>query len=158
MNKLQELRAELVKQHEKRLAYIDRQMAILGPLLDDVEKLNPTHIYVDEGCANISLTGDKHVLAAAFKALRARGLNTSSRPEKGQSTYSAFFHPEGDSLNDCMVWLSFSSTQCRRVKVGTRTKTVEEDVYETVCDEQEYPEVAVAPPPRSQDAHAELQF
>jgi hypothetical protein len=36
------------------------------------------------------------------------------------------------------IWLAFSSTVCRRVKIGT--KTVEQDVYETVCDELTLPE------------------
>lgn len=45
---------------------------------------------------------------------------------------------------DCELrwYLSFSSSVCRRVKVGTRT--VEQDVYETVCDEITMPEAAVA--------------
>lgn len=47
-------------------------------------------------------------------------------------------HVGGDDNNgfgrwDLPVYFQFSSTACRRVKVGTQT--VEQDVYETVCDE-----------------------
>lgn len=132
MNKLQQLRKELIDVHERKLAYLDKQAALLGPLLDEMEKLEPTSVYVEDGYLSIGVSGDKHKLNAAFGALRRHGLKTSDRPEKGQSQYmGTFTKPETVGL----VFLNFSSTQCRRVKVGQRTREVTEDVYEVVCDE-----------------------
>lgn len=132
MNKLQQLRKDIIEQHERKLAYLDKQAAVLGPLLDEMEKFDPTSIYVEDGYCSIAVTGDRHKLNAAFGTLRRHGLKTSDRPEKGQSQYmGTFTKPEESGL----VFLNFSSTQCRRVKVGTRTKEVTEDIYEVVCDE-----------------------
>lgn len=142
MNKLQQLRQELITKHERILAYLDKQAPVLGPLLDEVEKLEPTSIYAEDGYVSINLTGDRHVLNAGFGTLRRHGLNTNDRPKKGESQYmGTFTKPEVSGL----VFLNFSSTQCRRVKTGTRTREVVEDIYETVCDEMELPESAKVP-------------
>lgn len=135
MNKLQQLRKEVIEKHEALLKYIDSQIAV-APLLDDADKLEPTSLYIENGWTSLSVTGDKHKLNAVFGMLRRHGWQTATRPEKGQSQYNAFFYKGGHSGS---VYLSFSSTQCRRVKVGTRTKEITEDIYETVCDEQEFP-------------------
>lgn len=141
MNKLQQLREEQVKKHERVLAFIDSKMPEYGPLLDEFEKLEPTLVNAEDGYIDIHLAGDKHQLNAAFGILRRRGFEPNSRPEPKSSTYSAIFRKE-DSAG--MVFFHFSSTQCRRVKTGTRTREVTEDVYEMVCDEQEYPEGVTA--------------
>lgn len=52
-----------------------------------------------------------------------------------------FRHPDGAS-----VWLSFSSSVCVRVQVGTRT--VEEPIYEIQCEE----------PVTASDPEAQLTF
>lgn len=78
---------------------------------------------------DIRFAGDAHRLAAVVRILRTSGFNTyTERPKQGDTSWSAFFeHP------DCgtKVYLYFSSSVCRRVKVGT--KMVEQDVYETQC-------------------------
>jgi len=142
MNKLQTLRQEIVQQHEKRLAWIDSQQAEYGPLLDDLERLNPQFVNVEDGWVSFNLTGNKHMLNAAFGIMRRHGFEPHSRPEKNSSTYQTHFKKENV---DGLVFFNFSSTQCRRVKTGTRARTVEEDIYEIVCDEQQYPEHAEAP-------------
>ena len=71
--------------------------------------------------------GDK--LKAAWAALRRAGYNTESRPEKGDTAFNAFWRKEGYAA----IFMMFSSTLCRRVKVGT--KMVEQDVFETQCGE-----------------------
>lgn len=136
MNKLRQLREEAVKNHERVLAFIDSKMSEYGPLLDEFEKLEPTLVNADDGYISIDLAGDKHQLNAAFGILRRRGFEPSARPESKSSTFSTIFRKEDD---EGMIFFNFSSTQCRRVKTGTRTREVTEDVYEIVCDEQEYP-------------------
>lgn len=152
MNKLQMLRQEIVEQCEKRLAWIDKQQAEYGPLLDELEKLSPQLVNVEDGWISFNLVGDKHLLNAAFGLMRRHGYEPYNRPEKNSSTYSTHFKKENV---DGLVFFSFSSTQCRRVKTGTRTRTVEEDVYEIVCDEQEYPEMA---PQQHETESVEMPF
>lgn len=141
MNKLQQLRADAIKKHERVLAFIDSKMTEYGPLLDEFEKLEPTLVDADDGYISIHLTGDKHQLNAAFALLRRRGYEPSSRPEPKSSVYNTYFTKDGQPG---LVFFNFSSTQCRRVKIGTRTHEVTEDVYEIVCDEQKYPEGVTA--------------
>lgn len=143
MNTIQRLRKEACDKHAALLAYYDKMQELIAPLLEEFEKLNPTAMSVEDGYTSISLTGDKHVLNAAFGILRRHGFNTTSRPEAKQSTYSTFFsHAATESYS--AVYFNFSSTQCRRIKTGSRERTVTEDVYELVCDEMELPERAEA--------------
>lgn len=103
----------------------------------------------------VRLTGDKHKLSELVRALRTRGFVTNATPPKANdSTWSAFYqHPQICDGEVTAVYLSFSSSVCRRVKVGTKVipaQTV--DVYETVCgevvlDTPEAPPAAPAPAP-----------
>ena len=102
------------------------------------QKLNATFYFPIT--LDVSISGDKHTLAAAVRIFRTHGFSTTSEPpKKGDSTWNAFYSKSGCDLR---WWFRFSSSVCRRVKVGTRT--VEQDVYETVCDETTMPEAAVA--------------
>lgn len=81
------------------------------------------------GEVDVSFAGDAHKLAAVVRILRTSGFSTNSeRPKPGSNTWYAYYeHP------DCAtkVWLNFTSSVCRRVKVGT--KMVEQDIYEVQC-------------------------
>lgn len=90
---------------------------------------------------DVSVTGDKHKFLLLLRTLNRHGLRTP-KIEKGATGFSEFFYPEGSEVT---LWVRFSSTVCRRVKVGT--KMVEQDIYDTVCDEI-YPhgEAVVAAP------------
>ena len=92
-------------------------------------KLNITDVYVDSGSYNISVVGSRADLDIMFGVLRRAGLTPRSRPQEKESVYTTWWNWE-DGNN---VWISFSSTSCRRVKVGTEMKEV--DVYETVCED-----------------------
>ena len=83
------------------------------------------------GSLDFRITGDKHKLAGAVRVLRTRGWESKSDPPKPGETWVAKFHNPKINFS---VFIVYSSTVCRRVKVGT--KTVEQDVYEIVCDEQ----------------------
>ena len=81
-------------------------------------------------CVDLSYAGDKHVLEGIFAALRKMGYQPTSRPKEDKMTsFSTFFDNNETGLR---IWISFSSTQCKRVKVGSRF--VEQDVYEIVCE------------------------
>ena len=80
---------------------------------------------------DLSFSGDAAKLAAIVRILRTSGFTTSSeRPKAGETTwYARYVHPECPTN----VWLYFTSSVCKRVKIGT--KMVEQDVYETQCDD-----------------------
>ena len=80
---------------------------------------------------NLSFSGDKAKLTSVIRILRTNGFDTDAEAPKANSNYwSAYFTDAEDSRTQ--FWISFSSTVCRMVKVGT--KMVEQDVYEVQCD------------------------
>ncbi len=80
-------------------------------------------------CIDLHISGDRHVLNAVFGAFRRLGYQPDNRPEKHEPQYSTYFrHDE----HQCVFWVSFASSECKRIKVGTKTQTI--DVYETVCE------------------------
>jgi hypothetical protein len=91
-------------------------------------KLNVTNVWTD-GHLNLSVTGDKHALTALIGILRRQGFDSKDRPQPGQTSYSALW----TNADGAAVYIMFASTSCRRVQVGT--KTVEQPIYEIVCDE-----------------------
>lgn len=80
----------------------------------------------------ITCTGDAKVLHKAFKILRAAGYQHGGNPPKtGENTWCAYWRNE--NYPKLTIFFYFTSSVCRRVKVGT--KTVEQDVYEMQCGE-----------------------
>lgn len=80
---------------------------------------------------NLSFSGDKAKLTSVIRILRTNGFDPDAEAPKANSNYwSAYFTNAEDSR--IQFWISFSSTVCRMVKVGT--KMVEQDVYEVQCD------------------------
>lgn len=74
------------------------------------------------------VAGDKQKFLQLVRCHRRYGFKPSM-PEKGAT--SAFWRIN-DYAEQIGMYLSFSSTVCHRVKVGT--KMVEQDVYETKCE------------------------
>ena len=72
-------------------------------------------------------TGDGKRLGDVWGALRQHGYTTHARPKKGDTTFYSFWELEGQAR----IFMSFSSSMCRRVQVGT--KMVEQPIYETQC-------------------------
>lgn len=107
-------------------------------------------ISVDTDGLSVSIAGDKHILASAIRALRTHGYQTSTEPPTSNSpSWSAFYErPEVEQGNMTWeekqahrIWLSFTSTVCRRIKVGEIEKTTahKEPIYETICGEMSLP-------------------
>lgn len=81
------------------------------------------------GDINLSFTGDGTRLGLVWAVLRKNGYAPNCRPKKGESTFYTHWLKDGAAT----FWMNFSSSVCRRVQVGT--KTVEQPIYETQCDE-----------------------
>ncbi len=90
----------------------------------------------DIASLDIHVAGDHHVFNGMFGALRKLGYNCESKPkDKIMASWCCWWHQEGCSSYrdpDPKLWVSFNSTKCRRVQIGT--KMVEQIIYETVCD------------------------
>ena len=93
---------------------------------------------IDTGnqCLDLNFSGDKHTLQGIFAALRNAGYIPSSRPKDEKLVdFSCWWDKDGapfDKKNQMRLWINFTSTSCKRVKVGT--KMVEQDVYDIVCE------------------------
>jgi hypothetical protein len=131
-------------QYESQHIRVTKMLNDYGHVFDGIIASMPTSIisaYVDsDGDFRISVSGDKHIFASAIRAFRIHGLKTTEKaPDPKTAYWSAWFYGEGAVRERMKVLFSFSSTVCRRVKVGEIEKTVKEDVYETVCGEMELP-------------------
>jgi len=112
---------DLFKEHE---AYITEFVDEIN--LSDASS---ARMNCDSEEVNFYASGKADVLKEIFRAFRKLGYEPSSRPEaKPQSNFTCYFSRDGRPT----FYLSFSSTLCRRVKVGTKMQEV--DVYETVCE------------------------
>lgn len=127
-------RKEQEKLSQRRNAWREfkRSHHELPGLIADVQKLEPVMdpAFTEYGWLTISISGDKHKLSAAVRALKTRGYSTSeAAPAKGATSWNPLFYKEGAPT----IYLTFTGTSCRRVEVGK--KTIEVPIYETVCDE-----------------------
>jgi hypothetical protein len=111
-------------QHAEEIARVGAGMAV-------VEEWHiRTDIDINSNSLDLSYAGDKHVLVGSFSALRKLGYKPDKRPDdKPMESYTTWFkHPE----QDLRIWFKFSSTVCKRQKIGT--KMVEQDIFEVVCE------------------------
>jgi hypothetical protein len=115
---------ELIKRDTKRVSEVIKTLQRAG--------ININHVYLDSSSYNVSVTGTRTDLDIMFGVLRRAGLIPRSRPAEKQTDYCAFWN-WSDDVVDGYLWVSFSSTTCKRVQVGTRMEEV--PVYETVCEE-----------------------
>jgi hypothetical protein len=105
----------------------------LDPVIAEIEPLNPTRTAIAGGSFDISIAGDATVLGEIWGILRRNGFKPPEyRPTQNQPSFSGYFEHKDDE--DCRIWLSFSSTVCRRVAVGTRMEEV--TIYETRCGDE----------------------
>lgn len=121
---------------EESLAMTKRKLkwngsrSIMAPVINALSKLE-LEPRLDATDVNYYFTGDKSKLLAVMRVVRSSGFNTNQeRPKKGDSSWTARFTKEGCGLG---LYLSFSSSVCRQVQIGT--KTIQVPVYETVCGE-----------------------
>lgn len=132
MNKIE----SLLQQQANAIMERHTQYKNSKELIDDtIAVLEPLALRMDfPNSIDFGFTGDKTLLNEVFKQLRRLGWNTQFRLGENDIAYSAFWSHDKSEVR---IWISFTSTQCRRVKVGT--KTVEVDVYETRCNDDMIP-------------------
>lgn len=84
-------------------------------------------------CIDLRFAGSGDQLAEVWKLLRRAGWKLASNPpDKHATSFSGIWTHQSDRrLAD--LWMSFSSTMCHRVQVGTQM--VEQPVYEIRCSE-----------------------
>jgi hypothetical protein len=114
---------QIIKRDSKRVATICKALQKAG--------VNVTNVSVDSTSYNINITGPRADLDVMFGILRRFGLQPKSRPEEKTQYYSTFW--KFDELMSEFLFVTFSSTSCRRVQVGTKMEEV--PVYDTVCEE-----------------------
>jgi hypothetical protein len=128
LQSIADARADLASKETNWLA----SKATLIPVLEKLSALGaePYMLYSDSMMA--SITGDVHQLTDAIRALRTGGYKADIKPERKSSSFCARYAHKTSNVG---IYLNFSSSVCRRVKVGTKTETV--DVYEVRCGESE---------------------
>lgn len=112
-----------------RMVVWDNHKVDLQPLVD---KLAPLSIVVGfPDSLDFQAVGDRNVFLTFLRELRKLGYKPDSNaPETKQPIWSSFFNSPRYPIR---IWLHFTSTVCRRVKVGQKTELV--DVFEVVCDD-----------------------
>ena len=122
-----EQQVERDKQLTKDASWYHRNKNGIEEVAQALIKIDVHDAHVSGEEVDISVTGDKHVLQAVFGAFRKLGYEPSKRPNKDDTYFYCRWTKEGKPS----FYFSFSSTVCKRVKIGT--KMVEQDVYEVVC-------------------------
>lgn len=87
------------------------------------------------GSPTFQVTGGRANLNKMINVLRRHKFDSADRPQEKESWYRAFWETE----DKCKVYVQFSSTQCKRVKIGEKLEVV--PVYEIVCDEEPVPDL-----------------
>ena len=85
---------------------------------------------LDNYSLDVSLAGTKDDLVQLVRILRKLGIKPDSRPKADAIFWSTYWRSKENY--DCQVYVSFSSSECRRVQIGT--KIVEQSICETQCD------------------------
>lgn len=90
---------------------------------------------------NITFTGDKPKFLEVLSALTICGftLDNKERPKSDDTSWSSYCTHKAGSTQ---AWMYFTSSVCRRIKVGTETVT--RDVFKVACDPMF--ETALPPP------------
>ena len=112
----------------KTKEYFAEHKANIIDLLSILTEVNIVRCVMDVGSVDISVSGDKAMVKLVWNKLRNRGYVTELNPAENEVHFSGWWYKEDHPR----IWLSFSSTVCTRVKVGT--KMVEQDIYEVVCE------------------------
>lgn len=133
---MQEARIKYRKKLEEFIKFADENQQHMDDLANGLDVVREYIIAINlDGVTSvdISIAGDHNVFKGLFSALRKLNYKPAFPPQEEKfAAWSGFFHSE-DPANPVSVWVTFSSTKCKRVKVGEETIT--RDLYEIVCDE-----------------------
>lgn len=126
VEKLKQGLHEKMERARQRYAAIEACLPKLKEMFAEVQTLG-CEPHTDGDWIFVPLSGDKHKFLAFVRIIRKHGFEKPN-VEKNATGFSNL-----SMLGEVPIYFQFSSTACRRVKIGT--KTVEQDVFETVCDE-----------------------
>jgi hypothetical protein len=103
--------------------------------LQEVE-IEPSFDFNDRSIA-IRFAGDQVRLQKVWNILRRAGFKPDKYVEAPTTEFYTWFDKvvPGSEMT-ISIWFSFTSSVCKRVKVGTRTITEEQDIYEVRCGEE----------------------
>ena len=131
------------RDHRGRMGYIKVYARLFMTIMRDMlrSKVNIIHANIGWRSFDLHISGDYEMLLRSMRILRSYGLNAEKRPAEGEAIYYAMweskFNEDDFDLTvpeeylHARIFLNFTSTQCERVKVGTRLEEV--PVYETRC-------------------------
>jgi hypothetical protein len=108
--------------------YLPGMQNILDKLESGGVSVNCVSLDFVNSCIDIHSAGTAGDLAKIFRVLKKAGWDGPKAEEKSAS-YSGFWKADDA---DWQIWVSFTSTMCKRVQVGT--KLVEQPIYEVVCE------------------------
>lgn len=94
-----------------------------------------TYVWAYKTQIGVQVKGDGTVLAMAMRFFQTRGWKLQGEKPVAKSAQWEGKYVHGELVSPPRVTLTWTSTLCKRVKVGTKTVTREEDVYETQCDD-----------------------
>jgi hypothetical protein len=115
------------------LAYAEKHGEQLVPVVEELEHMDCGLIRAVFWASDlsVSISGTAHQFGLAWGFLRGQGFKCENeRPKPKESAWSGFFT---NPTTQASIFVTFASTQCQRVQVGTRTEEV--PVYEVQCGE-----------------------
>ena len=127
-NEWKEKKVRELSRHASELSDLDANMVSIQNVGD---LISPLEGYVSgwyDGDVCINFTGDSECYKALHRTLRNGGYSTDDTPPERKPSFCMYFNHEGGGPR---VYVTFSSTVCVRVKVGT--EMVEQDVFEIEC-------------------------
>lgn len=103
---------------------------LYDPIFNALLKMDIEPRLDSEEYFTVMFAGDGDKLTRVVRVLRQGGFEfpKDSRPKPGDTQWYQFFTHPACKMN---IFLHFTSSVCKRVKVGT--KMVEQDIYETHC-------------------------
>jgi hypothetical protein len=124
-----ELIQKLDEETSRRMTTMGGIHMYFDSIIDPLQKrLGFCYVWAEPAEINLAVSGDARDFAHIFKVMRANGFEPDKRPEAGQHEFTMrFLHANG-----VVFYLSFTSTVCKRVQIGTRM--VEQPIWEAVCD------------------------
>lgn len=126
--KAQSLLNDLITSHQETVAAFTKNLPLYEEVLSNAGDF--TRLEIVQGELDLNLAGTKQDLNRTVTALRQAGFTPTYRPKEGDTSWGTYWYHD---TQDARIWFYFSSTQCTRVKVGT--KMVEAPIYETECSE-----------------------
>lgn len=108
---------------------------MLAPLVRALAELD-IEPKIDGYSFDINFSGNKARLDQIWNLVRTTGYefdgSKEDRPQANKSYWSGWFSYKDAELPYARMYMSFSSTICKQVKVGTKMEEV--DIYETRCE------------------------